>query len=59
MDYCSKKSTPNRRIRKESKTFKELFNILNCQENANKISVRYHLIPVRMTNFKNTNDSLC
>ena len=59
MDYRSKKSTLNRRILKESKTFKELFSILNHQENANKISVRYHLIPVRMTNFKNTNDSLC
>ena len=59
MDYQSKKSTLNRRIWKKSKTFKELFSILNRHENANKISVRYHLIPVRMTNFKNTTDSLC
>lgn len=58
MDYLSKKSTLNRRIWNESKSFKELFSILNHQENANKIPVRYHLLPVRMTNFKNTNDSL-
>ena len=32
----------------------KMFHITNHQRNANKITMRYHLTPVRMANIENT-----
>ncbi|XP_052571014.1 uncharacterized protein LOC128096006 [Peromyscus californicus insignis] len=59
MGYRTKQRILNRGNSNGRKTFKELLNIPNHQGNANQKTLRYHLIPVRMTKIKNTEDTLC
>jgi hypothetical protein len=59
MEYRAKQRILNQGIPNGGEAHEAIFNILSHQEHANKTTLGFHHIPVRMAKIINTGNSSC